>query len=211
MWLFFAFGGLCRLRKHGSNGPRLAGKLEYFRDSSVISKLAGCRRWDTAVVNDHGPRYFEDYALGATRECGSVTVDEAGMISFAKEFDPQPFHVDPVAAAAGPFGGLIASGWHTAALVMRLLVENYLSAESSLGSAGLDEIRWPYPVRPGDTLRVRATVVESRRSLSKPDRGIIKTLVEAVDQDGRTVMRATAINFLRVRPTPGALEWHSGK
>ena len=152
------------------------------------------------MVNDHGPRYFEDYALGATRECGSVTVDEAGIVAFAKEFDPQPFHVDPVAAAAGPFGGLIASGWHTAALVMRLLVENYLSAESSLGSAGLDEIRWPYPVRPGDTLRVRATVVESRRSLSKPDRGIIKTLVEAVDQDGRTVMRATAINFLRVRP-----------
>jgi acyl dehydratase len=86
---------------------------------------------------------------------------------------------------------------------MRLLVDNYLSAESSLGSAGLDEIRWPYPVRPGDTLRVRATVVESRRSLSKPDRGIIKTLVEAVNQDGRTVMRATAINFLRVRPAPG--------
>ena len=163
------------------------------------------------MVNDHGPRYFEDYALGSTRECGSVNVDEAGIIAFAKEFDPQPFHVDPVAAAAGPFGGLIASGWHTAALVMRLLVGNYLSAESSLGSAGLDEIRWPYPVRPGDTLRVRATVVESRRSLSKPDRGIIKTLVEAVNQDGRTVMRATAINFVRVRPAPGTLEWHSGK
>jgi acyl dehydratase len=203
MWLFFAFGGLCRLRKHGSNCLRLAGKLEYFCNASVILKLAGRRRWDTAVVNDHGPRYFEDYALGATRECGSVSVDEASIVAFAKEFDPQPFHVDPVAAAAGPFGGLIASGWHTAALVMRLLVDNYLSAESSLGSAGLDEIRWPYAVRPGDTLRVRATVVESRRSLSKPDRGIIKTLVEAVNQDGRTVMRATAINFLRVRPAPG--------
>ena len=87
---------------------------------------------------------------------------------------------------------------------MRLLVENYLAAESGLGSAGLDEIRWPYPVRPGDTLRVRASVVESRRSLSKPDRGIIKTLVEAVNQDGRTVMRATAINFMLVRPAPGA-------
>jgi acyl dehydratase len=163
------------------------------------------------VVNDHGPRYFEDYPLGTTNECGSVSVDEASMITFAKEFDPQPFHVDPVAAATGPFGGLIASGWHTSALVMRLLVDNYLSAESSLGSAGLDEIRWPYPVRPGDTLRVRATVVESRRSLSKPDRGIIKTLVEAVNQDGRTVMRATAINFLRVRPAPGALGQHGGE
>jgi len=154
-------------------------------------------------VNDHGLRYFEDYELGTTYECGSVSVDQTEIIDFAKEFDPQPFHVDPVAAAGGPFGGLIASGWHTSALVMRLLVERYLSAEASLGSAGLDEIRWPYPVRPGDTLRARATVVESRRSLSKPDRGIIKTAVEAVNQDGRTVMRATAINFMRVRPAPG--------
>jgi acyl dehydratase len=154
-------------------------------------------------VNDHGLRYFEDYPVGRTFECGSVSVDQASIIAFAKEFDPQPIHVDPAAAAAGPFGGLIASGWHTAALVMRLIVENYLSAEASLGGAGADELRWPYPVRPGDTLRVRATVVESRRSLSKPDRGIIKTLAEAVNQDGRTVMRVTAINFLRARPAPG--------
>jgi acyl dehydratase len=135
-----------------------------------------------------------------------VSVDQASIIAFAKEFDPQPIHVDPAAAAAGPFGGLIASGWHTAALVMRLIVENYLSAEASLGGAGADELRWPYPVRPGDTLRVRATVVESRRSLSKPDRGIIKTLAEAVNQDGRTVMRVTAINFLRARPAQAGYE-----
>ena len=152
------------------------------------------------MVNDHGLRYFEDYALGVTYECGSFSADAASIIHFAKEFDPQSFHVDPVAAADGPFGGLIASGWHTAALSMHLLVENYLSAEASLGGAGVDEIRWPLPVRPGDTLRVRATVVESRRSLSKPDRGIIKTLVETANQDGRTVMRCTAINLLRVRP-----------
>ena len=155
------------------------------------------------MVNGHGLRYFEDYALGTTYECGSVSVDQASIVTFAKEFDPQPFHADPAAAAAGPFGGLIASGWHTAVLVMRLLVDSYLSAEASLGSAGLDELRWPHPVRPGDTLRVRATVVESRRSLSKPDRGIIKTLVEAANQDGRTVMRATAINFMLVRPADG--------
>ena len=108
-----------------------------------------------------------------------------------------------MAAADGPFGGLIASGWHTAALTMRQLVDNYLSAEASLGGAGVDEIRWPLPVRPGDTLRVRATVVESRRSLSKPDRGIIKTLIETANQDGQTVMRCTAINLLRVRPDSG--------
>ena len=152
------------------------------------------------MVNDHGLRYFEDYALGTTYECGSVNIDAASIVNFGKEFDPQSFHTDPVAAADGPFGGLIASGWHTAALTMRLLVDNYLSAEASLGGAGVDEIRWPYPVRPGDTLRVRATVVESRRSLSKPDRGIIKTLAETANSGGRTVMRCTAINLLRVRP-----------
>jgi acyl dehydratase len=204
MWLFFGFGGLCRLRKHGSNCPRLAGELKYFCNASVIYEFAGHRGCDTARVNDYGLSYFDDYALGSTYECGSVSIDQASMVAFAKEFDPQPFHVDPVAAAAGPYGGLIASGWHTAALVMRLLVENYLAAESSLGSAGLDELRWPHPVRPGDTLRVRATVVESRRSLSKPDRGIVKTVVEATNSGGATVMRATAINFMLVRPDSGA-------
>ena len=204
MWLFFAIGALCRLRKHGSNCPRLAGELRYFCNASVIYEFAGHRGCDTARVNDHGLSYFDDYALGSTYECGSVSIGQASIIAFAKEFDPQPFHVDPAAAAAGPYGGLIASGWHTAALVMRLLVENYLAAESSLGSAGMDELRWPHPVRPGDTLRVRATVVESRRSLSKPDRGIVKTVVEAANQDGATVMRATAVNFMLVRPDSGA-------
>ena len=152
------------------------------------------------MVIDYGLRYFDDYLPGATYDCGIVSVSEDEIVSFARQFDPQPFHVDPGAAALGPFGGLIASGWHTAALVMRQLVEHYLPEEASLGSPGLDEMRWPDPVRPGDTLRVRASVVETRRSLTKPDRGIMKTAIEAVNQDGRTVMRATAINFLRVRP-----------
>ncbi len=155
-------------------------------------------------MNAHGPGYFDDYVPGTTFDCGSVSVDQADIISFAKAFDPQPFHVDPVAAASGPFGGLVASGWHTSALVMRLIVDNYLSTETSLGSAGLDEIRWPYPVRPGDTLRVRVTVLEGRRSQSKPDRGIMKTLIEAHNQDGEPVMRATAIGFVRVRPAVDA-------
>ena len=149
-----------------------------------------------------GLRYFEDYVPGTTVDCGTVSVDQAEIISFARQFDPQPFHVDPVAAAEGPFGGLIASGWHTAGLVMRLIVDNYVAAESSLGAAGLDELRWPHPVRPGDTLRVRVTALEARRSQSRPDRGILKTLIEAENQDGQTVMRATSINFLRVRPDP---------
>jgi acyl dehydratase len=153
-------------------------------------------------VTDRALRYFDDYLPGASYDCGSVSVSEAEIISFATQFDPQPFHVDPAAAARGPFGGLIASGWHTAALVMRQIVDHYLSAEASLGSPGLDELRWPEPFRPGDTLRVRVTAVEARRSASKPDRGILRSLIEAVNQDGRTVMRATATNFLRVRPDP---------
>jgi acyl dehydratase len=152
------------------------------------------------VVTDHGLSYFDDYLPGTTYDCGSVSVSEAEILAFAKQFDPQPIHVDPGAAAGGPFGGLVASGWHTAVLVMRQLVDHYLPEEASLGSPGLDEMRWPAPVRPGDTLRVRAAVLEARRSLSKPDRGIMKTMIEAENQDGRTVMRATAINFLRVRP-----------
>jgi acyl dehydratase len=146
-------------------------------------------------------RYFEDYAQGVTVDCGGVHVDEASIIAFAKEYDPQPFHVDP--AIDEPFGGLIASGWHTVALVMRQLVDNYLSPESSLGGLGVDELRWPAPVRPGDTLRIRATVLSARRSLSKPDRGIVRTLAEAVNQNGITVARLTAINFMRVRPASG--------
>src|ERR1700730_534326 len=200
--LFRNPGGLRRLRKHGSNQLCLAGKSSYFCNDSVIWAEPRPRGWDTSGMTDRALRYFDDYLPGASYDCGSVSVSEAEIISFAIQFDPQPFPVDPEAAARGPFGGLIASGWHTAALVMRQLVDHYLSPEASLGSPGLDEMRWPEPVRPGDTLRVRATAVEARRSLSKPDRGILKTLIEAVNQDGRTVMRATATNFLRVRPDP---------
>jgi acyl dehydratase len=154
-------------------------------------------------VTDHPARvtrYFEDFVPGITVDCGSFSLSEAEIIAFAKEYDPQPFHVDPVAAKDGPFGGLIASGWHTASMMMRQLVDNYVSPESSLGAAGVDELRWPKPVRPGDTLHIRATVLEARRSRSKPDRGIVKTLMELTNQDGDLVMKATAINFILLRP-----------
>jgi acyl dehydratase len=157
---------------------------------------------DTGEVTDQPERvarYFEDYVPGTTADCGSFTMSEADIVAFAKEYDPQPFHVDPVAAKDGPFGGLIASGWHTTSMMMRQLVDHWISPESSLGAAGVDEIRWPKPVRPGDTLSVRATVVEARRSASKPDRGIVKTLAELTDSGGDLVMRLTAINFILLR------------
>jgi acyl dehydratase len=142
-------------------------------------------------------RYFEDYTPGLVIDCGSFSLSETDIIAFAKEYDPQPFHTDP--SFDSPFGGLIASGWHTISLVMRQLVDNFVDGETSLGAAGVDEVRWPRPVRPGDTLRVRATVLECRRSASKPDRGIVRTLIEAFNQDGDQVLRMTAINFIRAR------------
>lgn len=151
-------------------------------------------------MNDHRePRYFEDYVPGLTVDCGSFTMNEADIIAFAKEYDPQPFHVDPAAAKDGPYGGLIASGWHTMALMMRLFVDNYLSSVASLASPGVDELRWLKPVRPGDTLRIRVTVTEARRSRSKPDRGIVRTLIEVLNQRGETVSTMNAMNLLRCR------------
>jgi acyl dehydratase len=153
-------------------------------------------------VTDHAERatrYFEDYVPGLIVDCGSFSVSEAEIIAFAEQYDPQPFHVDPVAAKDGPFGGLIASGWHTTSLMMRQLVRYFVSPESSLGAAGVDDIRWPRPVRPGDALRVRATVLEARRSGSKPDRGIVKSLAELTNSDGDLAMKVTAINFILLR------------
>jgi acyl dehydratase len=152
-------------------------------------------------------RYFEDYVQGVTVDCGSVDMDEASMIEFAKNYDPQPFHTDP--RIDGPYGGLIASGWHTVSLAMRHVVNAYLSPESSLGGSGVDELRWPAPVRPGDTLRFRATVTYARKSQSKPDRGVIRTLVEGVNQDDITILSLIVVNFILVRPgsrpyTPGS-------
>jgi acyl dehydratase len=143
--------------------------------------------------------YFEDYVPGIVREFGSITVSESEIVDFGKRYDPQDFHVDPVAAANGPFGGLIASGWHTCALMMRMFADNYLSKVSSLGSPGIDELRWLKPVRPGDTLRVRASVLETKRSRSKPDRGIVHTLTEVLNQNGEVVLSAKAMTLIRCR------------
>lgn len=103
-------------------------------------------------------RYFEDYVPGSVFEFGPILVDEAEVIAFAERFDPQTMHVDPDKAARGPYGGLIASGWHTLSMMMRLYVDHYLSAVASLVSPGVDEVRWHRPVRPGDRLRLRVTV-----------------------------------------------------
>lgn len=147
------------------------------------------------------PRYFEDYVVGTVRGFGSITVEEAEVIDFARRFDPQPFHTDPEAARQSIYGHLIASGWHTAGLMMRLLVEHYLSPGASLGSPGVDELRWLKPVRPGDTLSVRVTVLEAAVSRSKPDRGLVRSHVEVLNQHGEVVMTMKAMNIVRCRPS----------
>jgi acyl dehydratase len=128
-----------------------------------------------------GDRWFEDYVPGTVHEFGSMEVEEDEVLAFGRRFDPQPFHTDPAAAARTEYAGLIASGWHT------------------LVSPGIDEIRWLLAVRPGDVLSLRVTVLEARRSRSRPDRGLVRSAVEVLNQRGETVMTLTGLNFFRCR------------
>jgi acyl dehydratase len=150
-------------------------------------------------------RYFEDYVPGTVFEGGPIVVDDAEIVAFARRYDPQSFHVDAMAAANSVFRGLIASGWHTVGLTMRLLVEHYLSEASSLGSPGIDELRWLKPVRPADELRVCVTVLEATRSRSKPDRGLVRSSIDVSNQRGESVLTMKAMNLMLLRD-PGAAD-----
>ena len=145
-------------------------------------------------------RWFEDYDVGGTYTLGTFSLTEAEIVDFATRFDPQPFHIDRAAAAASPYGGIIASGWHTGSSVMRLMVNEFISSCAGLGSPGLDEIRWLKPVRPEMPLTVRITIQEARVSQSKPDRGFIKHFLEALNETGEPVMTIRGMGMVRVRP-----------
>ena len=148
-------------------------------------------------------RYFEDYVAGSVHEFGSISISAEEIIGFAELYDPQDFHTDPEAAARSRFGGLIASGWQTCGLMMRLYSAHYLTHNASLASPGIDELRWLVPVRPGDTLSLRVTVAEARRSSSKPDRGLIRSAIEVLNQQGDIVMTMLAMNLVGCRnPSP---------
>ncbi len=131
---------------------------------------------------------FEDLEVGSRREVGAHTFSVDEIVEFAERFDPQPFHVDEPAAKASPFGGLIASGWHTCSVLMGLCVRNLLTGSTSMGSPGIDEIRWVKPVRPGDTIRLFNSIVDKRVSASRPDRGVASLLWEGVNQADETVV-----------------------
>jgi acyl dehydratase len=146
-------------------------------------------------------RWFDDFVAGDVYEFGEIAVSETEIVDFARRFDPQPMHLDPEAATRGEFAGLIASGWHTAGLMMRLVVDHFLPGNASLASPGLDELRWLRPVRPGDVLRLRVTILETTRSRSRPDRGMLRSFIEVLNQRGEVVMSLKPMNLLRCRPS----------
>ena len=144
--------------------------------------------------------YFEDFPAGDVRESPARTITRDEMVTFARQYDPQPFHLDDDAARKTIYGGLIGSGWLTVAVMMRLLWDTMLKDVASLGSPGSDEIRWLKPVRPGDTLRARFTVMEAIPSRSKPDRGVVKTFTEMLNQHGEIVMPMRGMGMFARRP-----------
>jgi acyl dehydratase len=153
----------------------------------------------TAPLASPDNRYFEDYVAGSVHEFGSIVVDETEVREFGQRFVPLSYHTDPEAAKKSIYGGLIASGWHTAALMMRLYTDHYLSKVANLGSPGCDELRWSKPVSPRDELSIRVTVMETRRSDSKPDRGIVQSFTEVLNQKREVVMSVKMVNFVRAR------------
>jgi acyl dehydratase len=149
-------------------------------------------------------KYFEDFRPGETVELGSVSVSEAEIIAFGRQFDPQYFHTDPVAAKESVWGGLVASGWHSCGLFMRLMVDGFFKDVASLASPGVDELRWLRPVRPGDTLSGRITMLEATPSRSRPERGAWIQHCELRNQEGETVLTMRAVSFVARRPAQGA-------
>ena len=153
----------------------------------------------TTFTTSREDRHLEDYVEGDIHEFGPITITEADIIEFGNKFDPQVFHTDPIKAKETAYGGLIASGWHTSSLFMRLFVENYLAGKASLGSPGVDELRWLQPVRPGDSLTLRVTVHKVKPSTSKPDRGVLFSYCEMVNQKNEVVSTMMALNLIQYR------------
>lgn len=148
--------------------------------------------------------YFEDFYPGQEIDLGERSVSEEEIIAFARDFDPQPFHVDHAAGSASIYGTVIASGWHTCAMMMRMVVDGLMCSASSMGSPGLDGVRWKQPVRPGDTLRVRYVTREVKASNSKPDRGVVWSTWVATNQRGEEVCTVDGMGMFGRRPPVGA-------
>lgn len=144
--------------------------------------------------------YFEDFTIGRVFDSGTRQLSEQDILGFASEYDPQYFHTDPEAAKQSIFGGLIASGWQTVGVCMRLMCDSYLLESSSMGSPGVDAVRWVKPVYPGDTLRMRATVIAAKPSSSKPDRGMATMRCDVFNQKDELVMHMQGVQMMGRRP-----------
>lgn len=151
-------------------------------------------------MQSKAPRYWDDYEVGQKFELGSTSFTADEIIDFATRYDPQSFHVDAAAAAKSMFGGLIASGWHVNAKLMRLFVDNYVDQRTALGSPGIDELRWLKPVRPGDRLTAWVECASKVPSRSRPEMGVVHEHWQAINQKGELVMTAKGINMVRRRP-----------
>jgi len=145
-------------------------------------------------------RYFEDFQVGDTFDLGTTQATAEEIIAFARQFDPQPFHLDPEQARDSIFGGLVASGWHSTALFMRLLVDGLLHETISMGSPGVDEVRWMRPLRPGDVLRGRFTILECIPSRSRPNMGVVRSRCELLNQHDEAIMTLVGTHFFGRRP-----------
>jgi len=154
----------------------------------------------SATAIPSADRHFEDYVPGMSETLGPITMTESAIIEFAQRYDPQPMHTDPERAGAGAFGGLIASGWHVCAAGMRMLTEQILGRSHTLGSPGVENVRWLKPVRAGDTLAYRVIVAEARPSASKPGVGLIKHKWEARNQAGELALTLEGWILVRRRP-----------
>ena len=147
--------------------------------------------------------YFEDFYPGQEIDLGERSVSEEEIVAFARQFDPQPFHVDRDAARASIYGGVIASGWHTCSLMMRMVVDGLMASSSSMGSPGLDGVRWLRPLRAGDTIRVRYLTTQVKASNSKPDRGVVWSTWTATNQHGEEICTIEGMGMFGRRPGGG--------
>jgi acyl dehydratase len=155
------------------------------------------------AATDHGIRYYwEDFPVGAVREFGAMTVTREAMLAFARDFDPQPFHLDDAAAAQSLFGRLAASGWHTCAMAMRMMCDAYLLEAASMGSPGIENLRWLKPVFAGDTLRMRSIVLAARPMNSRPGVGLVRTQWLMFNQHGEEVLSMEGWGMFRMRAAP---------
>jgi acyl dehydratase len=155
-------------------------------------------------MNAKASWYFEDFYPGQEIDLGTRAVTEAEIVAFATQFDPQPFHVDRAAAADSIYGGVIASGWHTCSMMMRMVVDGLMAGAASMGSPGLDGVRWLGPVRPDDTLNVHYQTLRVKASNSKPDRGVVWSKWVAINQHGDTVCTIEGMSMFARRPQGGA-------